>query len=251
MRPLLLLSLLFSCLWGQTQDSLVHQFSDKHKQNWVVPALIAGYAGADYLCYRYLDTRIQKGVQANKNGTEDFIFNTVSDLGLGRTQTIGILTVGAASLIFKNTRLKKTVLIWAGSLFINSIATDQLKTTFQRHRPNTGDPYNTFDWRKGPNLNRSFPSGHTTNAFTTATVWVMQYRDKKWVPYVAYGLATLVGMSRIYHNAHWASDVITGAAVGYGSARAMTAIYRLAGKKIRFLPEVGNRYVSMQVVYSF
>jgi membrane-associated phospholipid phosphatase len=203
------------------------------------------------LCYRYLDTRIQKGVQANKNGTEDFIFNTVSDLGLGRTQTIGILSVGAASLIFKNTRLKKTVLIWAGSLFINSIATDQLKTTFQRHRPNTGDPYNTFDWRRGPNLNRSFPSGHTTNAFTTATVWAMQYHDKKWVPYVAYGLATLVGMSRIYHNAHWASDVITGAAVGYGSARAMTAIYRLASKKIRFLPEVENGHVSMQVVYSF
>lgn len=251
MRPLLFLPLLFSCLWGQTQDSLVHQPREKHQQKWVVPALIAGYAEADYLFYRYLDTRIQKGVQANKNGTEDFIFNTVSDLGLGRTQTIGILSVGAASLIFKNTRLKKTVLIWAGSLFINSIATDQLKTTFQRHRPNTGDPYNTFDWRRGPNLNRSFPSGHTTNAFTTATVWAMQYHDKKWVPYVAYGLATLVGMSRIYHNAHWASDVITGAAVGYGSARAMTAIYRLASKKIRFLPEVENGHVSMQVVYSF
>ena len=251
MRPLLFLPLLFSCLWGQTQDSLVHQPREKHQQKWVVPALIAAYAGADYLCYRYLDTRIQKGVQANKNGTEDFIFNTVSDLGLGRTQTIGILSVGAASLIFKNTRLKKTVLIWAGSLFINSIATDQLKTTFQRHRPNTGDPYNTFDWRRGPNLNRSFPSGHTTNAFTTATVWAMQYHDKKWVPYVTYGLATLVGMSRIYHNAHWASDVITGAAVGYGSARAMTAIYRLASKKIRFLPEVENGHVSMQVVYSF
>ena len=36
-------------------------------------------------------------------------------------------------------------------------------------------------------------------------------------PYVApcmYGGATLVGLSRMYHNKHWASDVVLGAAVG-------------------------------------
>ena len=29
-----------------------------------------------------------------------------------------------------------------------------------------------------------------------------------------YGGATLVGMSRMYHNKHWASDVLVGAAIG-------------------------------------
>lgn len=229
---------------GSQNDSLVHC----RTRAWVKPVMVAGYAGATYLCYRYLDTRIKNEVQSNKNGFEDFVFGKVSDLGLGRTQTIslGLATITAFAL--KNNKLKKTVIIWAGSLFINSFITDQLKTTFQRHRPNTGDPYNVFDWRQGSGFHRSFPSGHTSNAFTTATVWATQYKDHKWVPVVAYGLASLVGLSRIYHNAHWASDVMTGAAVGFASAKMMNGLYKIAGKKIHFLPQVSAHYTSVSLV---
>ena len=136
------------------------------------------------------------------------------------------------------------VIIWAGSLLINSIVTDQLKTSFQRYRPDSGDPYNTFDWRKGPKLNKSFPSAHTSNAFTTATVFATQYKTIKWVPPVAYTLASLVGLSRI-------SDILAGAAVGFLSAKAMNGLYKLAKKKILFLPQVGISYSSLSLVYQF
>jgi membrane-associated phospholipid phosphatase len=65
----------------------------------------------------------------------------------------------------------------------------------------------------------SFPSGHTTAAFAAAASVTAETRD--WWPRshwaigtLMYGGATIVGLSRIYNDAHWASDVVVGAAIG-------------------------------------
>jgi membrane-associated phospholipid phosphatase len=66
---------------------------------------------------------------------------------------------------------------------------------------------------------RSFPSGHTINAFAFASTVTRE--TQFWWPHSAwyvgtvfYGGATLMGLSRIYNNQHWASDVMGGAAIG-------------------------------------
>lgn len=66
---------------------------------------------------------------------------------------------------------------------------------------------------------RSFPSGHSINAFAFASTVTRE--TQFWWPHsvwyvgtVMYGGATLMGVSRIYNNQHWASDVIAGAAIG-------------------------------------
>lgn len=228
-----------------------HTDSSINKNNWLIPVVAVGYSGATYLCYIWLDTRIQKFSQENKSRFQTFISNSVSGLGLGMVQSIGLGSTTIVAFAAKNKKLQQTVIIWAGSLLINSIVTDQLKISFQRHRPNSGDPYNTLDWRKGPNLNKSFPSAHTSNAFTTATVFATQYKTTKWVPPVAFTLAFLVGLSRIYDNAHWASDVLAGAAVGFLSAKAMNSFYKLAKRKLLFLPQAGISYASLSLVYRF
>ena len=75
-----------------------------------------------------------------------------------------------------------------------------------------GKPFTSNDFK-------SFPSGHTTTAFAAAAAVTSEMR-RMWpnaVWYVApvmYGGATLVGLSRMYHNNHWASDVVLGAAIG-------------------------------------
>jgi membrane-associated phospholipid phosphatase len=73
-------------------------------------------------------------------------------------------------------------------------------------------------WR-GADQYRSMPSGHTIAAFAAASAVTSE--TSRWWPssvwYVApvmYGGATITGISRMYNNKHWASDVITGAAIG-------------------------------------
>ena len=59
----------------------------------------------------------------------------------------------------------------------------------------------------------SFPGGHATQAFAVASV-ISAHSDQWWVSVTAYTIAGLVGFARIYHNAHWTSDVTAGAAIG-------------------------------------
>lgn len=80
-----------------------------------------------------------------------------------------------------------------------------LKFGFHRGRPNQANYY-------------SFPSGHTYNAFATATSLSYAYGWK--VGAIAFPLAAAVGLSRISDDHHWFSDVVGGAFLGVIIGRA-------------------------------
>lgn len=63
----------------------------------------------------------------------------------------------------------------------------------------------------------AFPSGHTSNAFTSATSFVLAY-PKWYIAIPAYSWATAVGYSRIHTGVHYPSDVFIGALVGTAGA---------------------------------
>ena len=102
-----------------------------------------------------------------------------------------------------------------GGLAINSIITQGLKHGFNRDRP-----YEKYPLLINPyeiEISQSFPSGHTSTAFSLATSLSIEY--KKWyVVLPAYAWATSVGYSRLYLGEHYPSDVLAGAVVGAGSA---------------------------------
>lgn len=66
----------------------------------------------------------------------------------------------------------------------------------------------------------SFPSGHSSGTFATATVFQRRYGWKAGIP--AYGMAAYVAASRLSENKHYLSDVIFGAAIGIAGGRAVT-----------------------------
>ena len=97
-----------------------------------------------------------------------------------------------------------------------------IKLVAGRARPNVDidDPFN-FQLFRGFSGHKyqSFPSGHTINAFAFASTLTREtqfwWPHKVWyVGTVFYGGAALMGLSRMYNNQHWASDVIAGAAIG-------------------------------------
>jgi membrane-associated phospholipid phosphatase len=71
----------------------------------------------------------------------------------------------------------------------------------------------------------SFPSGHTSSTFTTATALSIAY-PKWYVIAPAFLWAGTVGYSRMYLGVHYPTDVATGAILGTGTAAAMSFLKR-------------------------
>lgn len=94
------------------------------------------------------------------------------------------------------------------SLIAAGAITPLLKIAVGRSRPSQTE--GTFISGEG---GRSFPSGHTTQAFAIASVIASHYRSP-WVKAGAYGLAGAVGWARMENDAHYASDVVAGALIG-------------------------------------
>ena len=82
--------------------------------------------------------------------------------------------------------------------------------SFQRKRPNGELNFLPF--------HSSFPSGHTSSAFATATS--LTYAYGWWAAIPSYTLATAIAIARVNENVHWTSDVVTGAFLGIYWARA-------------------------------
>lgn len=134
----------------------------------------------------------------------------------------------ATSLVTKNRRLEHVTLSATKSLAISTVVYTSSKALIRRQRPTrTDDPLNFVApfTKKGFT---SFPSGHANTAFSVATAFAMHYKDVKWVPWVAYSLASLTALSRLYDDRHWVSDVLIGASVGHFITR---GIYKLDEKR--------------------
>lgn len=99
-----------------------------------------------------------------------------------------------------------TSMIIIKSEIVNLALTFALKNITKIERPNGQD-------------NKSWPSGHTSEAFLAATIVNREFRHKSpWIGVGAYGLAGTVGLFRMLNNKHWLSDVVAGAGIGIFSA---------------------------------
>jgi membrane-associated phospholipid phosphatase len=61
---------------------------------------------------------------------------------------------------------------------------------------------------------RSFPSGHTSQAFFMATLLAHHFHASVWLVVLLYAIALLVGITRMYVGAHYPRDVLAGIILG-------------------------------------
>ncbi|MBK7375278.1 MAG: phosphatase PAP2 family protein [Ferruginibacter sp.] len=154
----------------------------------------------------------------NINKTETEFKNRYAALNTDQVTLISIAApagIALAGFIKKDKKLKLDALYMSAAFLINTGVTQLTKHTVNRKRPFADYPF--IKRRVSEDLWLSFPSGHTSTAFCTATSLSLRYR--KWYVIVpAYLYATSVGWGRMYQGVHYPSDVLAGALVGAGSA---------------------------------
>ncbi len=137
-------------------------------------------------------------------------------------------------LIAHDSTEKRNAIVMGAGLAASGILTIGMKYSFNRTRPFNAYP---FIIKKGEGGGPSFPSGHTSSAFATATSLSLFY-PKWYVIAPSFLWASAVGYSRMELGVHYPSDVLAGAIIGAGSSWLMWKLNkRLAKKKAAALPD--------------
>ncbi len=215
--------------WTSTKKIATGPFHWKKKE-WKIAGSVVVIGVALYI----FDDEIRNFFQSNQNNTFDFASKYIFEpLGSGVYPAILLGGYYVYGLSAKNIKARQIALGGTQAFLMASVSAQILKNVFHRHRPYQDNPPNPYLW-EGPFSGweyTSFPSGHTTAAFAVATLMASVYKDKPWVGVLSYGLATGVGLSRIYDNMHWSSDVFIAAALGFAVGK---TVYNIMAKDSKF-----------------
>ncbi len=93
--------------------------------------------------------------------------------------------------------------------------------------------HNTNELRPDGSNYLSFPSGHTANAFTGASLLDREFSGvSPWIPIGGYAMATSTGILRMTNDKHWISDVLVGAGIGLLSTEVAYQVYPWLKRKL-------------------
>jgi membrane-associated phospholipid phosphatase len=229
------------------------------KKSWKQVGALALMTGA----LAFADMPIQKEALKFRNSSKAVqdVSGFITDFG-GLYEGYTLAAFGAYGFIFKNEKMKTTTLLATQAYITGGVVGTLVKYITGRQRPSyygtdTIEARPTFHGPfskagrqyNGKTISSSFPSGHTTVAFAAATVFAMEYKDKPWVPVFAYSAASLIGISRITENKHWATDVLVGAALGYISGRQVVNNYHRYAKIQNENKRKGQLIFNLQYLY--
>ncbi|HKJ91715.1 MAG TPA: bifunctional DedA family/phosphatase PAP2 family protein [Longimicrobiales bacterium] len=164
------------------------------------------------------DHAIRDWVLAHHTPALNAFFGTVTWLG-------SVPVLGAASIVavvvLARRRSWRYAAVMALAPLLAGGAILGLKALFARPRPPGAAAHALYGF--------SFPSGHTTGSTgVLLTFTYVFWRERiagRWLPAVAIATALLVGLSRVYLDVHWATDVLGGWAVGVFIATWSGAVY--------------------------
>ena len=159
------------------------------------------------------DINLLKSINENGSSFKDNFFKADA-------QSVTVINIAApvgvfvAGIIKHNPELKKDAAYMAGAFVFSTLITTATKQIIKRKRPFDEYP---FIIKRDAGGSYSFPSGHTSAAFTTATSLSLLF-PKWYVVVPAYLWAGSVGYARLYQGVHYPTDILAGAVIGAGSA---------------------------------
>lgn len=160
-----------------------------------------------------IDIRLLRSINSEEILNSDKYFRLITNSDTYVIIGAPIILAGAG-LIRDDDKMLRNAFIMAAASIVNAGVTSALKYSINRERP-----FETYPdiFKKAKAGSPSFPSGHTSSAFATATSLSLAYPE--WyviVPSFAY--AGTVAYSRMHLGVHYPSDVAAGALIGAGCA---------------------------------
>ncbi len=210
---------------------------DINKKGWLTGAALTGTT----IGVGFLDKPIQQWAAGLRRKNPDLgdYSRAVSDIG-GVYEGVTFAGIATYGFVFKKPKLRTTTALATQAYITSTFWSMLFKTVSGRLRPHDIDENSTMNQPSfhGPFYtfhgdNSAFPSSHTTLAFAAARVYAMEYKNVPAVPVIAYGVASLIGFSRIIENRHWATDVFAGALLGYACGTQVVNNYHRYAKLVR------------------
>jgi len=160
----------------------------------------------------FLDNTGRQWALHNNSNFKDDLFS----IDNSTTVFVGAAVMGTYGygLINKNNKIRTIGLQLAEATFYAGGINFLFKSLIGRTRPLVNDGHKNFDPFKFSFNQTSLPSGHSTLAFAFSTVMADKIDNIFWMV-GWYGAASVVGISRVYNDKHWVSDVVLGGAIGY------------------------------------
>ncbi len=161
------------------------------------------------------DQRLRGYFQDNHTQTRDDVADALERLGEWPVYggiSGSLLSVG---LVSGNEPVRRAGLRVASTVAITMLFARGVKHAVGRSRPLANRGSNVAE---SFSSDTSFPSGHTSMTFALAASLSHEI-DRRWATVSLYSLAFGTGWSRLYHDRHWTSDVVAGAALGYYTAK--------------------------------
>lgn len=181
--------------------------------------LTLGLGGVASLVARPNDDHLTEHAAA---GGTDQIFKVGGTLGTAYTQVGGAIAAYALGRLTKHEKLAHVGADLIRAQLLTGLLTHSLKLAVRRERP------------EGQSATYSFPSGHASSSFASATVLWRHFGWRAGVP--ATVLAAFASGGRLQENQHYMSDVAFGAALGIAGGRTVTTGH--GGPKLLLTPTV-------------
>jgi membrane-associated phospholipid phosphatase len=184
-------------------DSIAHKGNIQFKyESLIIPTVLIGYGvvGLTSPALKNVNNSIREELSAQH-------FRKVKlDNFTQYTPSLSVYALNTFGIHGKN-NLKDRTIVMATAYIIMGSSISIIKNTSNVERP---DGSNT----------RSFPSGHTANAFLGAEFLYQEYKDVSvWYGITGYVVATGTGFLRMTNDKHWLTDVATGAGIGILSTK--------------------------------
>ena len=177
------------------------------------------------------------GPDARETGAEISHWSPPLALGIGA----GLLGVGLGAHHPALARTGRDALVAMG---VAGLLTTAVKIAVGRARPeaNLGTDY--FAPFRSPTHDNSFPSGHTSQAFSLAAV-IAAHTRQPMLRFTVYGAAAVVGIARVAADRHFASDVVGGAILGTLVGRGVVHHFASGASRVGLAPMVAPGRVGL------